>query len=108
MPHAKEIFPLAILVTPAVGLAAWLRLLLSNNVFGRLKQGHSSYSSTQCHGRTYVWWIMAARLGYVQDDSQGNVSVLAGDPTGHREKKNHMNKCLILNGYRDRILWTYK
>ena len=30
---------------------------------------------------------MAATLGYVQGDSQGNVSVLAGDSTSQREKK---------------------
>ena len=56
-------------------------------MFGVLRQGRSSYSSTQCHGRTYVWSVMAARLGYVQGDSQGNVSVLAGHSNGEREKK---------------------
>jgi len=56
-------------------------------MFGILRQGHSSYNSTQCHGRTYVWLIMAASLGYVQVDSQGNVSVLASDSMGHHEKK---------------------
>jgi len=47
---------------------------------------------------------MAGRLGYVQVDSQGNVSVLAGDSISQREENVHMNKCLIMSGYRGRIL----
>ena len=40
----------------------------------------------------------------IQGDSGGKTNILEGDCIGHCEKKKevHMNKCLMLNGYRDK------
>jgi hypothetical protein len=44
----------------------------------------------------------------VQGVSWGNVNVLEGHSIGHCERKVHTNICLILKGYRDRVVWAYK
>ena len=45
----------------------------------------------------------------IQGDLEGKVCILGGDVTGHCERnKAHMNTYLILNSYRDRIVWIYK
>jgi hypothetical protein len=41
----------------------------------------------------------------IQGDSDGMVSILGGDSTCHCKKKDHTNKHLILNDYRDFDLW---
>ena len=41
---------------------------------------------------------------YIHDDSGGKTNISGGESIGHYEKKVHMNTCLILNSYRDRVL----
>jgi hypothetical protein len=41
---------------------------------------------------------------YIQGDSGGKVNNMEGDRIGDCETKNHMDMCLILNGYRSRAL----
>lgn len=43
-------------------------------------------------------------LRYIQDDSGGEVCILAGYNIGHCETEGHMHICLIPNGYRDRAV----
>jgi hypothetical protein len=43
-----------------------------------------------------------------QTDSGGKVNILEDYSISHCEKnKVHMNMCLILNGYQERIVWIY-
>jgi hypothetical protein len=44
----------------------------------------------------------------IQGDSEGKVVILGGDSIGYCEKNVHINEGLILNGYRDIIVWIYK
>jgi hypothetical protein len=37
----------------------------------------------------------------IRGDTGGKVNISGGDIIGHCEKKNYMNMCRILNGYRD-------
>ena len=53
--------------------------------------------------------ILIARLVNcfkIQGDSGGKVNILGGDSTGPCEKKGFIWRCLILKGYRGRVIWT--
>ena len=43
----------------------------------------------------------------IQKDSKGQNSIFGGDSNGHCGEKIHMNMCLILNGYWDKVIWNY-
>jgi len=39
----------------------------------------------------------------IQSDSRGKVNDVGGDRIGNYEERVHMNTCLIMNGYQDKI-----
>ena len=44
----------------------------------------------------------------IQGDPGGKFNILGRDDMGYCEKKNYMNVCLILNGYRGRAVSVFK
>jgi hypothetical protein len=46
-----------------------------------------------------AFWVSQSKV--IQGDTGGKVYNLAGGSSGHCENKDHTNKCLIMNCYRD-------
>jgi hypothetical protein len=47
--------------------------------------------------------IFQKTMSPIRGDSRGKVSVVGGDRIRNYEKRVHMNMCIIMNGYRDKI-----
>ena len=52
----------------------------------------------------YIQFFYEELSNIIQGDTEENVNILGSDGIGHCEKKNCMNICLIINGYRDRAV----